>query len=176
MQFELYLIRHGHAERHNDGGDARRELTPDGKLDVQTMAEALSRAGHSFDALVTSPFVRARQTASIWADATDFDGVVDEWAGLVPSAPAAESREELLTRGRSMPSDAKLAVFSHNPHVTILTSLLVANHRDTYFNIRPGDVVHLLIPETMPFKKPGEGPAAVVLGYYPAPLVCALSR
>ncbi len=176
MQFELYLIRHGHAERHHRQGDSQRSLTVDGRRDVESTAAALAATGHGFDAILTSPFVRARQTAAIYAEKTGYEGSLDEWAGLVPSAPAEESVSELLVRGRSMPDESRLAVFTHNPHVTTLTSLLIANHRDTYFNMRPGDVVHLLVPEAMPFKKPGEGPAAIVLGYYPAPLICALAR
>lgn len=175
MQFELYLIRHGHAERHHPDGDSQRRLTDEGRATAVQTAMALAKNDHSFNAILTSPFVRARETADAYARATDYEGEIQTWPGLVPSGFAEESVSEILKRGRSMPDGSKLAVFSHNPHITTLTSLLIADHRDSYFNIRPGDVVHLLVPEAMPFKKPGEGPSAIVLGFYPAPLVCALA-
>jgi phosphohistidine phosphatase SixA len=57
----IWLVRHTEAE---DGSpDADRELTAKGEEDARTIAAALSRLGVQADGCVSSPKVRARETA-----------------------------------------------------------------------------------------------------------------
>jgi len=65
--YELYLIRHGVAEERGDAwpDDAKRPLTEEGMDRLRKEARGLSRIGVSFDVILTSPLVRARQTAEI---------------------------------------------------------------------------------------------------------------
>ena len=59
----IWLLRHGEAE---DGSpDAERRLTDDGRQQARTAGDALARLGVEFDACVTSPKVRARDTARL---------------------------------------------------------------------------------------------------------------
>ena len=63
---ELYLVRHGLAGQarpsHDDG---RRPLTAAGVRRTQAVARRLRALGLRFDLLLTSPLVRARQTADL---------------------------------------------------------------------------------------------------------------
>ena len=67
---ELYFLRHGAADKRGEwqGDDASRALTADGAAAVRRVAGALAAAGLSVDAIVSSPLVRARQTADIAAE------------------------------------------------------------------------------------------------------------
>jgi phosphohistidine phosphatase len=63
---ELYLIRHGIAQEHSpDLLDGDRQLTSKGKGKTQLIAQRLQAIGVEFDLILTSPLVRAQQTAQI---------------------------------------------------------------------------------------------------------------
>jgi phosphohistidine phosphatase len=63
--YELYLIRHGIAEERGENwpDDAKRPLTPAGVSRLRQSARGLQRVGVRLDVMLTSPLVRARQTA-----------------------------------------------------------------------------------------------------------------
>lgn len=70
------MLRHGDAE---DGSpDAARPLTPKGEGQAQAAGAALSRLGVSLDACVTSPRVRAADTARLACEALGVEPGEDE--------------------------------------------------------------------------------------------------
>ena len=60
----IYLLRHGDAED-GDGDDAARRLTPKGERQAETAGRALAALGTQIDTCLTSPKVRAAQTARL---------------------------------------------------------------------------------------------------------------
>jgi phosphohistidine phosphatase len=60
----IYLLRHGEAER-GDGDDDARRLTPKGERQSEAAGRALAALGASIDACLTSPKVRAAETARL---------------------------------------------------------------------------------------------------------------
>ncbi|HEX8688633.1 MAG TPA: phosphoglycerate mutase family protein [Solirubrobacterales bacterium] len=64
----IYLLRHGEAERGN-GDDAARRLTPKGEQQSETAGRALAVLGAEIDACLTSPKVRAADTARLACEA-----------------------------------------------------------------------------------------------------------
>jgi phosphohistidine phosphatase len=68
---ELYFLRHGiAADAEPDGmGDAGRPLTKEGIAKMQAGARGMRQLGLQLDALLSSPLVRARETAAIVARA-----------------------------------------------------------------------------------------------------------
>jgi phosphohistidine phosphatase len=60
----IYFLRHGDAE-HETSDDAARKLTPKGERQSEAAGRALAALGTSLDACLTSPKVRAEQTANI---------------------------------------------------------------------------------------------------------------
>ncbi len=67
---ELYLIRHGlAAERGEDyPDDSKRPLTSDGIARLRKEAKALDALDVAFDQIISSPLVRAKQTADVFAE------------------------------------------------------------------------------------------------------------
>ena len=68
----LYILRHGIAVEHGAAGyekDSERPLTGKGERKVWMIAEAMEAMKISFDLILSSPLVRARQTAEIVAEA-----------------------------------------------------------------------------------------------------------
>ena len=60
----IWLLRHGEAED-NAGDDASRKLTEKGRRQAENAGKALAAIGVELDACLTSPKVRARDTAEI---------------------------------------------------------------------------------------------------------------
>jgi phosphohistidine phosphatase len=65
----IWLLRHGDAEDGEGKPDAERELTAKGRRQSEAAGRALASLGDEIDACLTSPKVRARQTAEIACEA-----------------------------------------------------------------------------------------------------------
>ena len=80
---ELYLLRHAHAGDPGgwDGPDDRRPLSDKGQKQAERLGRFLVAVGFRPDAIVTSPKVRAAQTADIVAAQLDLTVAADERLG-----------------------------------------------------------------------------------------------
>lgn len=96
----IWLLRHGDAE---DGSpDAERRLTKKGQEQARIAGNALARLGVHFDACLTSPKVRARDTARLACEILGVEVAEDDRleAGPFDVAEVAEGRgEEILLVG-----------------------------------------------------------------------------
>jgi phosphohistidine phosphatase len=68
----IYLLRHGEAEE-GDGDDAARRLTPKGERQARAAGKALAAMGADADACLTSPKIRAADTARLACKALSFE-------------------------------------------------------------------------------------------------------
>jgi len=107
----FFLVRHGRAEAQapGGGGDEARRLTAAGREAFAASAAALARQ-HQVTRIVTSPLVRARQTAALLAEATGAPVEVDRRL-----ASGASSGADLLALGRSL--GPGVALVGHNPEL-----------------------------------------------------------
>ena len=81
---ELYLFRHGIAEDGRGGADAERQLTDEGRKKTAEVAKLARKSGVAPSLIMSSPYVRARQTARIAADEMNYEGQVVAIESLVP--------------------------------------------------------------------------------------------
>lgn len=83
---KLYFLRHGSAADFDvwDGTDFDRPLTRDGRERMEREAKAMAALAFPLDLIVSSPLVRAKQTAAIVAAALGLSGrlIVDERLAL----------------------------------------------------------------------------------------------
>jgi len=79
-EFSLYLLRHAHAGNAASwtGDDAERPLSARGKDQAQRLGRLMAARGVVPDTIVSSPKVRARQTANICGDALGVGVTNDE--------------------------------------------------------------------------------------------------
>ncbi len=73
----IYLLRHGDAEE-GTGDDAARRLTPKGERQARAVGAALRAMGTEIDACLTSPKVRAADTARLACAALGVGPEVEE--------------------------------------------------------------------------------------------------
>ena len=72
---QLYIVRHGIAIEREDPKcppDPDRYLTEEGIEKTEQVAKGIAALGATADLLMSSPYVRAMQTAEIFADALDY--------------------------------------------------------------------------------------------------------
>lgn len=140
----LYLLRHGPAEPRDIApahADRDRALTSEGRAKVRRIAEAMAAMELSFDRILSSPFVRARETAEL---------VV---AGLRPRRPvtlcdelAAEAEPAdlppYLAGLRPLPRD--LLLVGHQPFLGALAALLLGSRCDRAVDFKKGGLAYLV--------------------------------
>jgi phosphohistidine phosphatase len=94
----LYLVRHAHAAPGEP--DELRKLTPEGRRDARALGELLAAEGVVPDAIVSSPLLRARETAEELGRATGATTSADE--RLCPGATTTDVLEALEGRGETV--------------------------------------------------------------------------
>ncbi len=125
---DLYLIRHADAAPLGEGGvavDAERPLTAAGEGQAKLVAVGLVRKSVHVGVVLTSPLLRAQQTA---------DGIVKAWTGPAPEVQicdelAPSGKRKMLTRVlRSLGSDA-VALVGHQPDLGELAGWLIGSRK-----------------------------------------------
>ena len=90
---DLILLRHGKAEDFHPGGDGARELVEKGRQQAHFAAKLSLHAKWLPDIVLTSPLVRARQTADAFCEGAGIPGpVIQGWlaCGMNPEQALAE--------------------------------------------------------------------------------------
>ena len=126
MTMDLYILRHGIAVEFGTPGyehDADRPLTPEGQRKLRQIADAMEALELSFDRIISSPYLRARQTAEIVAEALDARKRLELSDTLTPGG-SMKRLVELLNRLE--PSPASVLLVGHEPYLSGLNSLLVS--------------------------------------------------
>ena len=100
--YELYLIRHGVAEERGTAwpDDTKRPLTDQGISRLRRAGRALVRLGLTPGVVLTSPLVRARQTAEIVAGAFSPHPPVVNVDALAPGGALPAVAAEIAKHGR----------------------------------------------------------------------------
>ena len=101
----LYLVRHAKAAPGEP--DELRRLTPEGLEQARSLAEQLRADGVQPDAILTSPFRRARETGAELARALGVGAEPDE--RLAPGASVEDVRSAVEGRGE------QVVVVGHQP-------------------------------------------------------------
>jgi phosphohistidine phosphatase len=123
---ELYLLRHGIAvERgtHQFRNDSHRPLTPGGVKKTRKVAKALKALKLKFDVVLSSPYVRAKQTADLVVEELAIPQKLRLSNALTPSGTARELAAELK---RYAKADAKVLLVGHEPGMSRFASLLIS--------------------------------------------------
>ncbi|MEY2465488.1 MAG: phosphohistidine phosphatase [Verrucomicrobiota bacterium] len=120
---KLYILRHGDAV---DSGDSRyketeRPLTPKGTQRTKQLAHALREMEITFDAILTSPLTRAKETAEIVARGLDLAEKLNIVEHLTPSGNIQKLVEQI---NMLRPVPENLLLVGHEPYLSSFISLL----------------------------------------------------
>jgi phosphohistidine phosphatase len=128
---DLYLLRHGIAaelDARSFANDPDRPLTLEGERKVKLIAEALQALELSFDLILSSPYLRARQTAEIVAEHLKARKRLGLSDCLTPGG-STKKLVDLLNHRQRCPESVLLV--GHEPYMSGLISLLVSG-RETF--------------------------------------------
>ena len=146
---KLYVMRHGPAEdTAASGRDGDRALTTSGRERVRSVAKRLVEVGEAPRVIISSPLVRALQTAEIVAAELGIDKV-ETGHELAPGGDAAVLARALLASDRKRPM-----VVGHEPDLSALVATLLAG--SFHHEMLKAMVVGLQL-------KPGEGKLRFIL-------------
>lgn len=138
----VFIIRHAIAADRAPGVvDDERRLTKRGKQRFRGAARGLARLYAPPTAMVSSPLVRARQTARIAARAWDRMKVTRD------AALAGGSVEDVLALLARFPADASVALVGHEPQLSELLAHLVGSNDASRLEFKKGGVAVVDLPE-----------------------------
>lgn len=114
---KLWLLRHGAAEDYQRH-DAERQLTEVGRQQVVQAAQLLR--GIEFDRVLSSPYIRARQTAELICATLQHSGEIE----IVPWLTPMDDVREVTRKLDAYPVE-NLLIVAHQPLLGALASWLV---------------------------------------------------
>lgn len=122
MTCTLYLMRHGIAADPARGtNDADRALTEEGVRKTTRVAAGLKALGVELDAVLSSPFRRAEETARLVADVLSPDLAVE----LYPPLAAGAQPQDVLKGLKLARRVSRLLLVGHQPDLGELASFLM---------------------------------------------------
>jgi phosphohistidine phosphatase len=139
----LYLLRHGLAADIGEAGitrDSERPLTPEGIARMKRSAAAMVALELQFSVLLSSPLVRARQTAEIVAKAFKAHERLTLEPGLACGGEMTGVIRRLAAR-KPVPDSALLV--GHEPDLSRLISLLVSGDPGFPITMKKGSLCKL---------------------------------
>ncbi len=138
---ELFLVRHGVAANRRDwqGNDADRPLTKEGKEEMQRVAAGIAKLGLSLDAILTSPYVRASETAEIIAKALGMNDKLVKDDRLEYGFGRKKLRQVIGDHG----DEQALMLVGHEPDFSKLIGKLTGGR----VVIDKGGMAHITVPD-----------------------------
>lgn len=138
---KLYLLRHAIAHDRGAGQqDSDRELTKEGREKLAGVLKIAARSGVKPSRILTSPYVRARQTAGIVQDTLGTEEALYETKTLVPNSSPQTVWNEV---GDHRKEDSLMLV-SHDPLLSNLVPYLL-NSPALQFHFRKASIVAMEI-------------------------------
>lgn len=126
----LLLMRHADAGSHDPAlfaDDRLRPLTREGRKRHRKVSRKLRRRGFVPSLLLSSPWLRAWQTAEILATESKVDGLAPVACEVLAQPPAPE---QLALAIGEVPEPAVVALVGHEPWLGELASLLLTGNED----------------------------------------------
>lgn len=146
----LYVIRHGLAGEplENAEEDELRALTKKGKKELKSISKALKDLDIEFDEIITSPLIRALETAEI------VHGRCGNSNELIINdlLRNGSSFETLVKYLNSLKSADSVAIVGHEPHLSSFASYCISGKKSSFINLKKGAVLLLEIDQII---KPG---------------------
>ncbi len=143
---DLYLIRHGIAAEHGTyENDDERPLTKEGDRKTRKVASRLKALELEFDVILTSPLIRARQTAEI-LKAAGLSQQLEDCAALAPDGNLNDW-VSWYNNWKTTPAKA-LALVGHQPDLGNWAELLLWGQSRQSLIVKKAGVIGITLPST----------------------------
>jgi phosphohistidine phosphatase len=142
----LFLLRHAIAVDQSfmtGGSDAERPLSPEGKKKMKSIARGMKALELSFDLIVSSPYVRARETAEIVAREFGLEHALEYSPRLEVGGDTAGLVAEIAARAKDL-NDVLLV--GHEPQLSKLISHLLSGNSGLSITMKKAGLCKLDVP------------------------------
>jgi phosphohistidine phosphatase len=139
---DLYIIRHAIAVDEDTleyEEDSQRPLTDKGKKKMRQIARGLRTLGVDFDLILSSPYVRAKETAEILTDVFKVKTDIALSENLVPMGDP----DLLIAEMNEKYTADSIALVGHEPFLSALVGLLVSDNAAIDMTLKKGGVCRL---------------------------------
>ena len=147
---DLYILRHGRAEERNSlkyPDDRERPLTRKGIERLTQQVSGINSLGIDPDLIVTSPLVRAVQTAEVIREGLALETRLEYSDSLAPWAEPGAILDELR---KAHATERSIMAVGHEPHLSSLISLVSSGTLNCAIRLRKGALCKLHIPTLGP--------------------------
>lgn len=142
----LYLLRHGIADDGRPGmSDSDRELTPEGRKRLRDTLRMAARSGVSPTLIVSSPYLRATQTAQVAADELKYKADILTTDSLIPSSDPEAVWQEI----RVHKNEREMVLVGHEPLFGRLAAFLLSSP-NLFIDVKKGSVIRIDVDEFGP--------------------------
>jgi phosphohistidine phosphatase len=145
---KLFLLRHGAAQARIDGvDDPKRALIPKGQKQIAVVAKLLRRINVRFDAVISSPYQRALESAHALCSSMKLKNTaikVDNRLNAEAGVPDA------ISVLKDLDSEVVLMV-GHEPTLSRLAAHLLG-FEDGWFNLKKGGLIELRLISRAPLR------------------------
>ena len=151
MSLNLYLLRHGVAvdrDPHSFPDDSGRPLTLKGEDRVRLVSDAMQALELSFDGILSSPFLRARQTAEIVTSALGLRRQLQFCDELMPGG---DPKALVRFINRMQPAPENLLLVGHEPYLSELLSMLISGQPDAAIDLKKNGLAKLEVAERLKY-------------------------
>ena len=139
----LYIVRHAIAVQRGTPGyddDSQRPLTGKGRKKMEKIVKGLHQLDVEFDLILTSPYVRAHDTAEILASEFKMKDKIDFTDNLIPPGDFDQLVDEINEKY----DVNSLALVGHEPMLSKFISWLTTGNTETRITLKKGGVCYLL--------------------------------
>ena len=135
---DLYLLRHAIADEPGSPAyedDSQRPLTSRGSAKMKQIASGLRHMEIEFDFILSSPLVRARQTAEILAKSYGMRDRLVLTPALQPEAPTSQIINEINEKYSQYKN---VVLVGHQPNLNALISMLISGDPTLSLTLKKG--------------------------------------
>jgi len=147
---DLLILRHGLAGERSDSAtepDSARALTKEGRQKMRRIAGGMKSLEVKPDLILTSPYIRAHQTAGIVAKALNCEKRLHLAPALEPDGNPKELIDSLKNQSRKC---AQVLLVGHEPYLSRLISLLISGDTRIAIALKKGSLC-LLSTESLQY-------------------------
>ncbi len=140
---KICILRHGIAVVRDDldvKNDFERRLTSKGKQQLRQTAAAMKKMGLRFDRILSSPYLRAKQTAEIVAESLKLKKRLNFSDALAPDGSPKDLVRQL---NELKPAPESVLLVGHEPYLSCLISLLTTGRMDLALDFKKGGLCKL---------------------------------
>jgi phosphohistidine phosphatase len=141
----VYLLRHGLAVQRGSARhqkDRDRPLTAEGGRKIRRIAKAMRELQLSFDLILSSPWLRARQTAEIVAETFEVRKSLELFDPLAPGGDAGQ----LIHHLKQLPSaPGNVLLVGHEPYLSDFVGWIATGKQEPFMTFKKGGLCKLVV-------------------------------